>query len=163
MPKKSAGLLLYREKRGSLEVFLVHPGGPFWAKKDEGAWSIPKGEFDADEDPLDAARREFQEETGLAVAGEYLPLTPIRQTGGKTVYAWAVRADVDAAMAKSNAFSIEWPPGSGKTQEFPEIDRADWFDIEVARRKILKSQLPLLEQIERPLVPGVVQRKTNLR
>jgi predicted NUDIX family NTP pyrophosphohydrolase len=163
MPKKSAGLLLYREKRGSLEVFLVHPGGPFWAKKDDGAWSIPKGEFDEDEDPLDAARREFKEETGFAVVGEYLPLTPIRQSGGKTVYAWVVRGDVDAAKAKSNTFSIEWPPGSSKTREFPEIDRADWFDIDVARRKILKSQLPLLDQFKKLSAPRVVQRKTNLR
>jgi predicted NUDIX family NTP pyrophosphohydrolase len=163
MPKKSAGLLLHREKRGSLEVFLVHPGGPFWAKKDDGAWSIPKGEFGADEEPLDAARREFREETGLVVAGEYLPLTPIRQTGGKTVYAWAVRGDADAATAESNTFSMEWPPGSGKMREFPEIDRADWFEIDVAKRKILKSQLPLLEQLEKLSAPRVVQRKTSLR
>lgn len=163
MPKKSAGLLLYRERRGSMEVFLVHPGGPFWAKKDDGAWSIPKGEFDADEEPLDAARREFQEETGFVAVGEYLPLTPVRQRGGKTVYAWAVRGDADAALAKSNTFSIEWPHGSGKMREFPEIDRADWFDIDVARRKILKSQLPLLEQIEKLSAPRVVPRKARPR
>jgi predicted NUDIX family NTP pyrophosphohydrolase len=163
MLKQSAGLLLYREKRGSLEVFLVHPGGPFWARKDDGAWSIPKGEFAGDEDALDAARREFQEETGYVVAGEYLPLMSVRQAGGKNVYAWAVRGDVDAATAKSNTFSIEWPRGSGKTREFPEIDRADWFALDVARRKILKSQLPLLEQLEKLSVPGVVQPKARFR
>jgi len=163
MPKKSAGLLLYRERRGSMEVFLVHPGGPFWAKKDDGAWSIPKGEFDADEDPLDAARREFQEETGFVVVGQYLPLTLVRQRGGKTVYAWAVRGDADATMAKSNTFSIEWPHGSGTMREFPEIDRADWFEVGVARRKILKSQLPFLEQIEKLSARVVVRQKPNLR
>jgi predicted NUDIX family NTP pyrophosphohydrolase len=152
MPKQSAGLLLYRKKRGSIEVFLVHPGGPFWANKDDGAWSIPKGEFDAGADPLEAARREFQEETSVVVVGKYLPLTPIRQRGGKIVYAWAVRSDLDAAMVKSNTFSIEWPPGSGKMREIPEIDRAEWFKIALARRKILKSQLGLLEQLEQAAV-----------
>ena len=152
MPKQSAGLLLYRKRRGSIEVFLVHPGGPFWANKDDGAWSIPKGEFDACEDPLEAAKREFQEETSVVVVGKYLPLTPVRQRGGKIVYAWAVRSDLDAAMVKSNAFSIQWPPGSGKMREFPEIDRAKWFKIILARRKILKSQLGLLEQLEQAVV-----------
>jgi len=148
MPKISAGLLLYRKTGGALEVFLVHPGGPFWARKDEGAWSVPKGEFDEGEDALDAAQREFQEETGMAAKGEFHPLKPVRQSGGKMVYAWAVQFDLDAAAVKSNTFSIEWPPRSGKTQEFPEIDRAGWFRIDEARRKILKSQLDLLEQLE---------------
>ncbi len=148
MPRKSAGLLLYRKARGSLEVFLVHPGGPFWANKDEGAWSIPKGEFDAGEDPLDAARREFREETALTAEGEFKPLQPIRQRGGKIVYAWAVHSSLKAAAVKSNTFSMEWPRGSGRVREFPEIDRAEWFKIDLARRKILKSQLGLLEQLE---------------
>ena len=148
MPKKSAGLLLYRKVDSALEVFLVHPGGPFWAKKDDGAWSIPKGEFDEKEDPLEAAKREFREETGLVADGEFQPLKPIRQKGGKIAYAWAVQFDVDASAIKSNAFSIEWPPGSGRIREFPEIDRAEWFKIELAKHKILKSQLDLLEQLE---------------
>jgi len=148
MPKISAGLLLYRKTGGALEVFLVHPGGPFWARKDEGAWSVPKGEFDEGEDALDAAQREFQEETGMAAKGEFHPLKPLRQSGRKMVYAWAVQFDLDAAAVKSNTFSMEWPPRSGKAQEFPEIDRAGWFRIDEARRKILKSQLDLLEQLE---------------
>jgi len=152
MPKQSAGLLLYRKRHGSIEVFLVHPGGPIWANKDDGAWSIPKGEFDAGEDPLKAAKREFQEETSVVVVGKYLPLTPIRQRGGKIVYAWAVRSDLDAATVKSNTFSIEWPPGSGKMREFPEVDRAEWFTITLAKRRILKSQLGLLEQLEQAAV-----------
>jgi len=149
MPKKSAGLLLYRKVCGSMEVFLVHPGGPFWANKDDGAWSIPKGEFDEGEEPLDAAKREFREETGLVAEGEFQPLKPVRQRSGKIVYSWAVNFDLDAAAVKSNPFSMEWPPGSGRMQEFPEIDRADWFKIELARRKILKGQLGLLDQLER--------------
>jgi len=148
MPKKSAGLLLYRKVCGFMEVFLVHPGGPFWANKDDGAWSIPKGEFDEGEEPLDAAKREFREETGLVAEGEFQPLKPVRQRSGKIVYSWAVNFDLDAAAVKSNPFSMEWPPGSGRMQEFPEIDRADWFKIELARRKILKGQLGLLDQLE---------------
>ena len=148
MPKKSAGLLLYRKTGGSVEVFLVHPGGPFWANKDDGAWSIPKGECSPGEDPIEAAKREFREETGLVARGEYLPLRPIQQKGGKIVHAWAVRCDIQTAAVKSNTFSMEWPPGSGKTREFPEIDRAEWFKIDLAKRKILKSQLGLLEQLE---------------
>jgi predicted NUDIX family NTP pyrophosphohydrolase len=148
MPKQSAGLLLYRKRRGSLEVFLVHPGGPFWANKDDGSWSIPKGEFDEGENPLDAAKREFREETGRAAEGEFQPLKPIRQRGGKIVYAWAVHNDLEPAADKSNTFSMEWPRGSGKIRKFPEIDRAEWFKIDLARRKILKSQLGLLEQLD---------------
>jgi predicted NUDIX family NTP pyrophosphohydrolase len=148
MPKRSAGLLLYREAAGRIEVLLVHPGGPFWARKDEGAWSIPKGEFPEDEDPLDAARREFQEETGFRATGDFLPLEPLRQPSGKTVLAWMVRGEADPASFTSNTFSMEWPRGSGRIQEFPEVDRAAWFPLETARHKILKGQAPLLDQLE---------------
>jgi predicted NUDIX family NTP pyrophosphohydrolase len=144
--KQSAGLLIYR-RRGSLEVFLVHPGGPFWAKKDLGAWSIPKGEFDPDEDPLVAARRELAEETGFTVAGEFRALTPVRQPGGKLVLAWMIEADFDPARIRSGRFSMEWPPKSGRTQEFPEVDRAAWFGIPEAREKILSGQVDLLDQL----------------
>src|SRR5258708_216736 len=138
MPKKSAGLLLFRETTGSLEVFLVHPGGPYWAKKDDGAWSIPKGEFGDDENPVDAARREFKEETGFTPVGDLIPLEPQRQPSGKVIYAWAMRGNVDPAEIRSNTFSIEWPPKSGRQQEFPEIDRAAWYSIQLGRKKILK-------------------------
>lgn len=153
MAKQSAGLLMYRDSRGCLEVFLVHPGGPFWAKKDLSAWSIPKGEFTADEEPLEAARREFEEETGISVpaGGTFVPLTPIRQSGGKVVSAWAVEGDCDPSQIRSNTFSVEWPPRSGKKQEFPEVDRAEWFPLEVAREKILKGQLPMLDELRRTI------------
>jgi predicted NUDIX family NTP pyrophosphohydrolase len=144
-------LLLFRERRGAIEVFLVHPGGPFWAKRDDGAWSIPKGEFTDDEDPLDAAKREFEEETGLGVEGDFRPLAAARQPSGKMVYAWAVRGDVDPSAVRSNTFSIELPKGSGKIREFPEVDRAEWFSMDTARRKILKGQLGFLDQLERKL------------
>jgi predicted NUDIX family NTP pyrophosphohydrolase len=148
MPKQSAGLLVYRKRSNHREVLLVHPGGPFWAKKDEGAWSIPKGEFDAGEDPLEAAKREFREEIGVFAQGEYQTLKPVRQAGGKIVYAWAVQFDLDLTEFKSNTFSMAWPPGSGRMRESPEIDRAEWFPIALAKRKILKSQLAILEQLE---------------
>mgnify|MGYP005842409481 CR=1 FL=1 len=155
MPKKSAGLLLFRQVSGRLEVLLVHPGGPLWARRDEGAWSIPKGEFEDDEDPLAAAKREFAEESGLTVDGDVIPLEPLRQPGGKVVYAWAMRHDFDPAALRSNTFSMEWPPRSGRYQAFPEVDRAAWFTIEAARRKILKGQAPLLDELERELArPG---------
>jgi predicted NUDIX family NTP pyrophosphohydrolase len=147
VPRQSAGLLLFRENGPALEVLLVHPGGPFWAKKDDSSWSIPKGEFGSDEDPLTAARREFEEETGTSPEGDFLPLTPLRQPGGKLVVAWALRSDFDTSTLKSNLFSMEWPPKSGRQQQFPEIDRAGWFDIETARRKILKGQAPFLDQL----------------
>jgi len=147
VPRQSAGLLLFRENGPALEVLLVHPGGPFWAKKDDSSWSIPKGEFGSDEDPLTAARREFEEETGTSPEGDFLPLTPLRQPGGKLVVAWALRSDFDTSTLKSNLFSMEWPPKSGRQQQFPEIDRAGWFDIETARRKILKGQAPFLNQL----------------
>lgn len=151
MAKTSAGVLMYRRRRRELEVFLVHPGGPLWARKDEGAWSIPKGEFGVDEDPLEAARREFAEETGLAVTGRLQRLEPIRQSGGKVVHAWAVEGDIDADAIGSNTFTMEWPPRSGRQQEFPEVDRAAWFTLDTARSKILKSQQPLLDQLDKIL------------
>jgi len=147
MAKHSAALLMYRHRRGVLEVFLVHPGGPFWAKKDAGAWSIPKGEYNPPEDPLAAAQREFQEETGLAVAGEFIPLTPLRQPSGKIIHAWAVAGDCDPGAIRSNTFSLEWPPRSGIQQQFPEVDRAAWFTLEAAREKIIKGQAGFLEEL----------------
>ncbi len=147
MPRRSAGLLMYRRSGGTLEVLLVHPGGPFWMKKDAGAWSIPKGEYEAGEEALAAAAREFQEETGLAARGPYTPLTPIRQQGGKVVEAWAFEGDCDAESLKSTTFSLEWPRGSGRRQEFPEVDRAGWFGLDEARRKILPAQAALLDEL----------------
>ena len=145
--KESAGLLMYRLRNSTLEVFLVHPGGPYWAKKDLGAWSIPKGEFEEGEERLDAARREFQEETGFHSVGNFIALTPIKQTSGKLVYGWAVRGDCDAKAIRSNTFSMEWPPRSGKRREFPEVDRAEWFTMAVAKEKILKGQVGFLEEL----------------
>ena len=147
--KTSAGLLLYRDAAGRLEVLLVHPGGPFWAKKDAGAWSIPKGEIGEGEDPLAAAKREFEEETGTRPTGEAVALAPRRQSGGKLVHAWAVRGDLDPAALKSTTFTLEWPPRSGRRQEFPEVDRAAWFTLDEAREKILKGQAPFLDDLER--------------
>jgi predicted NUDIX family NTP pyrophosphohydrolase len=146
--KLSAGLLLYRRRGGALEVFLVHPGGPFWAKKDAGAWSIPKGETDPEEDHLAAARREFAEETGLQADGRFLPLTPIRQSGGKIVHAFALEGDFDPSTIQSNSFEIEWPPRSGRKRSFPEIDRAAWFSLDEARQKINPAQRALLDELQ---------------
>lgn len=148
MPQKktSAGILLYRH-RDELEVFLVHPGGPFWAKKDLGAWSLPKGEVQEGEDPLAAALREFGEETGFAVDGELRPLRPLRQSSGKTIVAWAVEGDCDPAKLRSGLFSMEWPPRSGKRQEFPEVDRGAWFTLPEARRRIVPGQAPFLDEL----------------
>jgi predicted NUDIX family NTP pyrophosphohydrolase len=142
---------MYREASDGIEVFLVHPGGPMWAKKDDGAWSIPKGELEADEDPLAAARREFTEETGFAPSGEMLPLTPLRQPSSKFVYAWAVRSDFDPAALRSCTFSMEWPPKSGRSAEFPEVDRAAWFPLDAARVKILQGQVGFLDELEAKL------------
>jgi predicted NUDIX family NTP pyrophosphohydrolase len=152
MAKKSAGLLLFREVGGGLEVLLVHPGGPFWARRDDGAWSIPKGLIEQDEDALTAARREFHEETGLAAEGAPIPLRPLRQPSGKIIYAWAVRCDLDPERIESNTFEVERPPGSGQRQEFPEIDRGAWFGIDEARRKILAGQIGFLDQLEEKLL-----------
>jgi predicted NUDIX family NTP pyrophosphohydrolase len=148
MAKQSAGLLVYRKRDDKIEVLLVHPGGPFWKNKDSGAWSIPKGEFATGEDPLDVAKREFQEETGQSIDGSFQPLAPIKQRGGKTVYAWAVEADLDVTHVKSNTFTIEWPPRSGKQQEFPEVDRAEWFSLDAAAEKINDGQRELLHQLQ---------------
>jgi predicted NUDIX family NTP pyrophosphohydrolase len=147
MPKRSAGVLIMRRTGPDLEVLLVHPGGPFWKNKDDGAWSIPKGEYAENEDPLAAAKRELAEETGLTPSGEFIPLGDIRQPGGKIVTAWAAQDDPDSVVLPSNTFSMPWPPGSGKLQEFPEIDRAEWFPLEMARRKILPAQIELLDRL----------------
>ncbi len=152
--KRSAGILMYRIRGGAVEVLLVHPGGPFWAKKDLGAWSIPKGEYESGEDPLDAARRELEEETGLRPGGPLLPLAPVRQPSGKEVLAWAVEGDADPATIRSHTFVTEWPPRSGRKAEFPEVDRAGWFAVDVARQKILKGQIALLDQLEQILGCG---------
>ena len=141
---RSAGLLMYRRREPALEVLLVHPGGPFWVKKDAGAWSIPKGLVDEGEDLLEAAKREFLEETGTVVDGEFLDLGAHKQPGGKTVVAWACEGDFDPASLKSNTFSLEWPPRSGRTAEFPEIDRAAWYSIDEALMKLNKGQKPII-------------------
>jgi predicted NUDIX family NTP pyrophosphohydrolase len=147
----SAGLVMYRKTQGRLEVFLVHPGGPFWARKDLGAWSIPKGEHHPDEEPLAAARREFREETGIEPQGPLRPLKPIKQAGGKLVRAWAFEGDADPSEIRSNTFSLEWPPGSGHEQAFPEVDRAAWFAMNEAKTRILKGQVALLDELQAAL------------
>jgi predicted NUDIX family NTP pyrophosphohydrolase len=147
MLKQSAGILLYRMTDGILQVFLVHPGGPFFRKKDEGAWSIPKGEYIDGEEPLAAAQREFEEETGQKINGNFIKLSPVKQKSGKVVHAWAVEGNIDHENIVSNLFEIEWPPKSGKKASFPEIDRAGWFDIETARAKIIPGQADLLTQL----------------
>jgi predicted NUDIX family NTP pyrophosphohydrolase len=147
LAKTSAGILLYRRSEGFVEVLLVHPGGPFWKKRDAGSWSIPKGECGPNEEPLGVAKREFEEETSFKVDGEFHSLKPLKQPGGKIVYAWLLEGDLDASSIKSNMFSMEWPPRSGKEQEFPEVDRADWFKIDRAKEKILKGQVGFLDQL----------------
>ena len=154
MPKISAGLLWYRFQNTLPEVFLVHPGGPFWQKKDIGAWSVPKGELDKDEDALDAAKREMKEETGIDPekpglrSSDFLKLAPVQQKSGKIVYAWAVQGDFDASEIDCNTFEIEWPPKSGNKKAFPEIDKAGWFTLGEAKNKINPGQVPLIEQLE---------------
>ena len=145
--KRSAGLLLYRKRAGALEVFLVHPGGPFWTKKDAGAWTIPKGEIGEEEDPLVAARREMAEETGFSPEGRFIELPPVRQKAGKLVLAWAVEGDCDPAHLRSNLFEMEFPPRSGRMAEFPEIDRGEWFSLGEARGRILEAQMPFLDAL----------------
>jgi predicted NUDIX family NTP pyrophosphohydrolase len=148
--KRSAALLVYRHGRAGLEVFLVHPGGPFWAKKDLGAWSIPKGEFDESEGGLAAAKREFLEEVGQKIEGKaFLALTPVKQKGGKVVYAWAVQGEVDEAAVTSNEFEMEWPPKSGRTARFPEVDRGQWFSVAEARRKLVSGQVSIVDELAR--------------
>ncbi|HEX5432162.1 MAG TPA: NUDIX domain-containing protein [Bryobacteraceae bacterium] len=148
LPRKtSAGLLLYRVRNSRIEVLLGHPGGPFWKRKDEGAWSIPKGEFSEDEDPSAAALREFEEETGFRPAGELISLGDVKQPGGKLVWAWATQGDCDASELQCNTFSLEWPPQSGRFQQFPEMDRFEWFDLDAARAKLLKAQRAFLDRL----------------
>jgi predicted NUDIX family NTP pyrophosphohydrolase len=152
MPRRlSAGVLLYRRRAGAHEFLLVHPGGPFWQRKDDGAWSIPKGEFAEGELPEAAARREFAEETGSAIASVLEPLTPVRQPGGKVIHAFAGEGDFDPATLRSNTFEIEWPPRSGTRRAFPEVDRAQWFDLASAARKLTAGQRPILEELARRL------------
>jgi predicted NUDIX family NTP pyrophosphohydrolase len=147
MPKRSAGILLYKRAGAGLQVLLVHPGGPFWAKKDAGAWSIPKGEYAQGEDALTVAVREFEEETGARLVGEFRALGEVKQAGGKIVTAWAVEGDFDPATLKSNSFELEWPPRSGRMQSFPEVDRAAWFDLDEARQKILSGQRAFIDRL----------------
>jgi predicted NUDIX family NTP pyrophosphohydrolase len=147
MANQSAGILLYKFKNKQLQVLLVHPGGPFWQKKDLGAWSIPKGEFSDGEDPLEAARREFEEETGVKISGNFIELSPIKQKSGKTVFAWAVEGDMDGSSIKSNFFIMEWPPKSGRAQQFPEVDKGEWFDVDQAKKKINPAQIVLIDQL----------------
>lgn len=145
---RSAALLLFRPRQAGLEVLLGHMGGPFWAKKDDGAWSIPKGEYGPEEDPLAAARREFEEEMGSAPpAGTAIPLGEVKQRSHKVISAWGLRGDFDPAVVRSNTFVLEWPPRSGRLQEFPEIDRAAWFDAEVSRRKLVSGQVPFIDRL----------------
>jgi predicted NUDIX family NTP pyrophosphohydrolase len=151
MPKRSAGLVMFRRLGDELEIFLVHPGGPIWAKKNKGAWTIPKGEYEEDENPLAAARREFEEETGFKAAGEFLDLGTIKQKSGKRVAAWAFEGDCDPANLKSNQCEIEWPPRSGRRLEIPEVDRGSWFSLEKARQYIREEQCALLDNLRRAL------------
>ena len=149
MPKKlSAGIVLYRRREKGIEVLLVHPGGPFWSNKDDGAWSIPKGEYVEGEDPLTVAKREFYEETGNEVSGSCVALTPVKQPSGKIITAWAVEGDVDPTAVRSNTFSMEWPPRSGRAQTFPEVDRALWCDLALAKKKLLIGQRVLLDELD---------------
>ncbi len=147
----SAGILVYRFRNGTPDVFLVHPGGPFWAKRDLGAWSIPKGEPLPGEDLLEAAKREFREETGQSVDGRFHALAPVRQPSGKVVHAWAVEGDCNAGAVSSNTFMMEWPPRSGRTQPFAEVDRAEWFDLSTAKQKITAGQVRLIDQLAQGL------------
>ena len=152
MPKPiSAGIILYHFRGKTLEVFLVHPGGPYWRGKDAGAWSIPKGELEEGADALATAQREFQEETGSRLEGQFIPLAPLKQPSGKLVYAWTVRGDIDASSIRSNTFALEWPPRSGQRQEFPEVDRGEWFSIAMAKSKILPGQRGFLDELQADL------------
>ncbi len=151
MPKTSAGILLFRKRPAGLEVMLVHPGGPFWRNKDEGAWSIPKGLADEGEDLLAAAQREFSEETGATIGGVFIDLGAHKQPGGKTIVAWGCESDFDPASLRSNMFTMEWPPRSGKTAEFPEVDKAGWFLLDEASKKVTKGQRPILAALAEKL------------
>ncbi len=151
MNKLSAGILAYRGEGKDYEVFLVHPGGPFWSNKDLHAWSVPKGEPEEDEELFNSAVREFKEETGFDLSGNFVTLDPVKQPGGKIIYTWAVKADLNASKIKSNTIEIEWPPKSGKKLEIPEVDKAGWFSFEEARLKIMKGQISILEQLAEKL------------
>lgn len=159
--RQSAGVLLYRRRGGVLEFLLVHPGGPFWQRKDDGAWSLPKGEIEEGELPEAVARREFAEETGLRLDAALRPLTPVRQRGGKVVYPFAAELDIDADAVRSNTFTLEWPPKSGTMREFPEVDRAAWFDFDTAARRILAGQRPILEELAGWLAKGQRSRTSG--
>lgn len=148
MPRVSAGLLMYRIQDGKLQVLLAHPGGPLFQNKDDGVWTIPKGEIEPGEDMLEAAKREFEEETGITPTAPFIELTPIKQKGGKIVHAWAFKGDCDPSAVASNTFTMEWPPKSGRLMEFPEMDRADFFDVAAAGQKIKAAQMPLVEECE---------------
>ncbi|HWH71903.1 MAG TPA: NUDIX domain-containing protein [Candidatus Sulfotelmatobacter sp.] len=154
MAKESAGLLLYRGRAGRLELLLVHPGGPFWKNKDAGAWTIPKGEIRSQEEPLATAQREFEEELGFKPQGQFLALTPVKQKGGKLVHGWALEGDCDPAACKSNTFTMQWPPRSGRVQEFPEVDQVAFFDMTTAKEKINPAQIAFLEELEGKLGAG---------
>lgn len=145
--KQSAGILLYRKIKKEVEVFLVHPGGPFWKNKDAGSWSIPKGEFTEGEDPLDAAKREFKEETGIICEGKFVELSPVKLKSGKMIFAWALEKEIDPGLVKSNYFEIEWPPKSGKKSSFPEIDKGSWFSPGEAKQKINGAQSALIDEL----------------
>ena len=145
--RKSAGILLYRNRHEHTEYFLVHPGGPFWKNKDIGAWSVPKGEFEEGDDPLKAAQREFEEETGIAIQGNFRALTPVKQKSGKMIYTWACEGDIDHAIIRSNTFPIEWPPRSGKYIDIPEVDKGGWFTYEEAKEKLIPGQVPILDEL----------------
>jgi predicted NUDIX family NTP pyrophosphohydrolase len=149
MPKLSAGLLVYRRLQDTVEVLLVHPGGPYWAKRDDGAWSLPKGEYEPDEDPFGVAIREFREELGVDPPGDHPPafLGELRQRSGKRVSAWGLSGDIDVGTVRSNTFTMEWPPGSGAAREFPEVDRAGWFDFDAARRKLTPGQVGFIDRL----------------
>lgn len=147
MPVKSSGILVYRFRDGQLQVMLVHPGGPFWAKKDKGVWSIPKGICEEGEASIDAAKREFKEETGFDINGNFIDLGELRQSSGKIVHVWAVEGDLDTSKIKSNTFEMEWPKGSGKIRQYPEIDKGEWFSIDVAKEKIVKGQKGFLDRL----------------
>jgi predicted NUDIX family NTP pyrophosphohydrolase len=145
--RKSAGILLYRRNSKHVEYFIVHPGGPFWKNKDLGAWSIPKGEFEEGEDPLKAAQREFEEETGIKISGDFIELCPVKQKSGKIVQAWACEGDIDHTIIRSNTFPIEWPPRSGRHIEVPEVDKGGWFTYDEAKLKLIPGQVPILDEL----------------
>ena len=161
MTKISAGILLYRLTNKILEVLIVHPGGPFWAKKDLGVWSIPKGELNDNESPLDAALREFQDEMGEQISGNFIPMTPIKQRNGKIVYAFALEHDFDALKINSNTFTMEWPPKSGKQQEFPEIDKGQWFDFTTSKQKLNERQAFIVDELVKKLNLDDAQLKSK--